>query len=423
MTLNIPSSPWRSAKTSHWAALSGPDNLANWRLSYARPLPKSHRKALIEYGIMAGAVRFNSNRLGLIAIAIIITFILFQTTEFRKRSWSCKTLSSCIGPGVRPHTYHHWDNVDENLKVATSEKTFRDGTVLFHRQTEDSDPEILVLVLNKDEHSWSKDFRSTSRNIYDFVDLLVSTDLDFTKVTLGLMTSSREQFDAAKKATQALPFGRVALFYREDHGPDIDYSDRHNPDVQLQRRAAIAGLRNYLMLRALRDERHIVWIDADIVELSGGIVQAMVGHAARRADVGIVTALCSQTLTYNYDKNAWALDRRAPPLLGPVADDQRDAAVAQLVATRTYVDELITGTRDADLVPLDSVGGTILYVRAELVRQGVNFPTFNVVGTTWSRDGWIGVETEGICYQASRLQGGGCFVLGGSHSVRHADQS
>ncbi|KAI1488936.1 Anp1-domain-containing protein [Biscogniauxia mediterranea] len=380
---------------------------------------------------MAAVVRFNHNRLGLIFAACILTLILFQTTEFRKRSWSCKTLSSCIGPGVRPHTYHHWDNVDENLRVLTSEKTLHDGTLFFHRQTEDSDPEILILVLNKDEKSWSKDFRSTSRNIYDFVDLLVSTDLDFTKVSLGLMTSSREQFEIAKKATQSLPFARVALLYSEDHdGPDIEYANRHDPAVQFQRRAAIAGLRNYLMLRALEDEQHIVWIDADIVELSRGVVQAMVGHATRREDAGVITALCSQTLTYNYDKNAWALDRgRAPHLLGPVPDDQRDAAAAQLVDTRLYVDELVrrarAGDADADLVPVDSVGGTLLYVRAALVRRGLSFPTFNAVGTTWARDGWIGVETEGLCYLAGRLQGGGggCFVLGGSHRARHADQS
>ncbi|KAI5925846.1 Anp1-domain-containing protein [Camillea tinctor] len=375
---------------------------------------------------MAAVVRFNFNRLGLIFVACILTLILFQTTEFRKRSWSCKTLSSCVGPGVRPHTYHHWDKVDENLDVFISEKTLRDGTVFYHRQTEGSNPETLILVLNKDEKSWSKDFRSTNRNIYDFVDLLVSTDLDLTQVALGLLTSSRAQFEAAKQATQSLPFARVALLYREDRGdgPDIEYAHRHDPAVQLQRRATIAALRNYLMLRTLHDEHHILWIDADIVELSRGIVQTLIARATHRADAGIITALCSQTLTYNYDKNAWALDRaRAPHLLGPVPDDQRENAASELVDTRVYVDELVRQQTHDDLVPVDSVGGTILYVRADLVRQGLAFPTYNVVGTTWARDGWIGVETEGLCYVAGHLQGGGCFVLGGSHSVRHADQS
>ena len=92
-----------------------------------------------------------------------------------------------------------------------------------------------------------------------------------------------------------------------------------------------------------------------------------------------------------------------------------------LEETRFFVDVLGNGTRADELVPLDSVGGTILYIRADLIRRGVTFPTFNVVGTSWTSDGWIGVETEGICYVASSLAGGGCFLLGGDHHVRHAD--
>jgi hypothetical protein len=67
------------------------------------------------------------------------------------------------------------------------------------------------------------------------------------------------------------------------------------------------------------------------------------------------------------------------------------------------------------------VGGTILCIRARLVREGVVFPHFNIVGTTWSQPGWIGVETEGLCYMAKGLTGGGCYTLGGKHYVRHSD--
>ena len=70
---------------------------------------------------------------------------------------------------------------------------------------------------------------------------------------------------------------------------------------------------------------------------------------------------------------------------------------------------------------MDSVGGTILYIRANLIREGVVFPHFNIVGTTWEQAGWVGVETEGLCYMAKGLVGGGCYVLGGKHHVRHSD--
>lgn len=385
--------------------------------------------------------RFSGVRLGPIIAAVLFTLVLFYTTEFRRRSWSCKTWATCLGG--RPHSYKHWDDVDPELRVDSFEKTLHDGTVFFHRQTvENSSPEILILVLAQDAESWSKDYLSTRRNIHDFLDLLVSTDLDFTKVALGLLTSSREEYDRAVQATERFPFARVALYLRAEQRPRFAYADRHKPAVQRQRRARIAGLRNYLMLRALRDERHLVWVDADIVEISPGIVQTMVGHAERHTGVGVMTALCSQTRARNYDRNAWAFrrpvdgsasssspdddeggNRTVVDIMGPVGDDQLRAAARQLGERRVYVSELIENTHDNDLLHVDSVGATFLYLRAHLVRQGISFPTSNVVGTTWSHDGWYGVETEGICYLASQLEGGGCFVLGGTHHVRHADVS
>ncbi|KAF2969104.1 hypothetical protein GQX73_g4474 [Xylaria multiplex] len=378
--------------------------------------------------------RFSSFRLGPIIAAVFFTLLLFYTTEFRRRSWSCKTWATCLGG--RSHSYKHWDDVDPELRIDVFEKTLHDGTLLFHRQTvENSSPEILILVLAQDAHSWSKDYLSTRRNIYDFLDLLVSTNLDFTKVTLGFMTSSREEYDKAVKATERLPFARVALYFREEQGPKIPYTDRHKPHAQRQRRARMASLRNYLMLRTLRDEQHLVWVDADVVEMSPGIVQTMTRHAEKHKGVGIMTALCTQTRTHNYDKNAWAFKRRVDGLdsddgnqtkfdiMGPIGDDQLNAAVHQLGERRVYVNELIENTHDDDLLHVDSVGATILYIRAHLVRQGISFPASNVVGTTWSHDGWSGIEAEGICYVASQIEGGGCFVLGGGHHVRHADVS
>ena len=377
--------------------------------------------------------RFSGFRLGPILAAVLFTLALFYTIEVRDRSWSCKDWKTCL-VGGRAHKYHHWDDVDPEFKVDTFEKTLHDGTLHFHRQTVDNtSPGIMILVIAQDAHSWSKDYLSTRRNIYDFLDLLISTDLDFKNVTLGLMTSERHEYDMAIKATENLPFARVALYYREEQVPKIAYADRHKPHVQRQRRARISSLRNYLMLRTLRDESHLVWIDADVVEISPGIVQTMVGHAEKHQGVGIMTALCTQTRKHNYDRNAWAFKmqgvdnavegggNKTLDVMGPVPDDQLGTAVRQLDERRVYVNELIENTHDDDLLHVDSVGATILYIRTHLIRQGISFPAYNVVGTTWSHDGWSGIETEGLCYLASQIEGGGCFVLGGDHHVRHAD--
>jgi hypothetical protein len=289
------------------------------------------------------------------------------------------------------------------------------------------------------------------------------------------MTSSAEEFQEMQEATASHPFARTSIYYRKPTQPGFSYEERHSPVVQRERRSAIAALRNYLMLRSLRDEEHIFWIDADVVEFSPGILQTMLGHAsgtmtksavklhgsssssghnqtqpeeedeeeeeahhmarehgevdsedgatAEFNEVGLLTTRCQQSSIENYDKNAWNVNPEVPALWGPVGEADRDRAAAQLEETRQYVDLLLRDTADSDLVPLDSVGGTLLYIRARLVREGLVFPTHNVVGATWSHEGWAGIETEGICYLASHMKGGGCYLLGGKHHVRHADWS
>ena len=65
-----------------------------------------------------------------------------------------------------------------------------------------------------------------------------------------------------------------------------------------------------------------------------------------------------------------------------------------------------------DPVPLDSVGGTVLWVDANLHREGVIFPPFYLIGSEWDRNGYDGIETEGICYIAKAMLGNQvCFGL------------
>ena len=255
--------------------------------------------------------------------------------------------------------------------------------------------------------------------MHDFLQLLNSTKLSLPDVALGIMTASKDEFKAIKNAVQDSPLGRVTIIHREDTGSGFKYSDRHKPEVQDQRRALLARLRNYLMNGAIQDEKHIFWIDADVVEFSPDITQTMLKHAESRADVGILTARCERDTLYNYDMNAWKVESG---VLDTAIGAERSQQQNRLEHSKTWVPDLIKDTGDKDLVPLDSVGGTLLYIRADLVREGLIFPWWGVVGAGWEREGYVGLETEGLCYLSARMEGGGCFVLGGSHKTRHADQ-
>lgn len=358
-------------------------------------------------------------RLLIIFPIVLVLLSLPLLLEPRRRSFSCKTFWSCISvpssynqetPSLKPST----DQPPE-----TTETTLPDGTIRFTRRNPAHTPSTLVLVLTRDAGSWSRDYQSTQRSVYDFLDLLASTKLALPDVALGILTASQDEFEAIKKATDGVPLGRVTILHREDTGSGFEYGDRHKPEVQDQRRALLARLRNYLMNGAIQDEKHTFWIDADVVEFSPNIVQTMLKHAETRADVGILTARCERDTLYNYDMNAWKV---APAELDAANATDRNALQDQLEHSKTWVPELMKDSGDDDLVPLDSVGGTLLYIRAELVREGLVFPWWGVVGAGWEREGYVGLETEGLCYLSARMEGGGCFVLGGSHKTRHADQ-
>jgi hypothetical protein len=64
----------------------------------------------------------------------------------------------------------------------------------------------------------------------------------------------------------------------------------------------------------------------------------------------------------------------------PAVAELADPVVVALEAGQRarLVDELIDGTGDGDLLPLDAVGGTIVYMRANLVWEGLNFPSYYV---------------------------------------------
>ena len=61
----------------------------------------------------------------------------------------------------------------------------------------------------------------------------------------------------------------------------------------------------------------------------------------------------------------------------------------------------------------------MLYVLADVHRQGVVFPAGYVVGAGHESDGWDGVESEGLCWLAHQM---GFSCWGMPHTVVLHDQ-
>lgn len=280
--------------------------------------------------------------------------------------------------------------------------------------------DLLWLSLTHDKESWGRNRLRLTRTIDDFLKI-VPAQHDVETVTLGLLTSSMDEYHKYKSATLKLPFAKVEIFFHPGFhdGPTVDRSHRHDDEVQAVRRAEIALLRNYLMLKTLGEEAHILWVDADIFHLDDGITKRMLQHIHDREEVGIITARCSRDGAEDYDRNAWRGTRKGPRGWDL---DQKEINNGELKTQGQYhVDKLIVGTTDDDLVDLDTVGATILFLRASLVWRGLSFPHQFVIGTRWRKDGWDGIESEGLCYRARGLSGGKCAVLGGDWHIKHTD--
>jgi len=118
---------------------------------------------------------------------------------------------------------------------------------------------------------------------------------------------------------------------------------RWEPAFQIPRRKALARARNHLLFRALADQDWVLWLDVDVAEYPPDLLQMLIGTGR-----SIVHPHCVERPGgRSFDRNAWREHGRIH------MEDLRGAA---------------------DLVRLDSVGGTVLLVRADIHRDGLVFP-------------------------------------------------
>jgi peptide chain release factor subunit 1 len=168
-------------------------------------------------------------------------------------------------------------------------------------------------------------------------------------LSIGLLESDSDDgtFQALEGCLPALGgrFARVGLWRKDFRFRMPQGAARWTPAFQIPRRTVLAKARNHLLFRALQDEDWVLWLDVDVVGYPPDLLQTLIGTGR-----DIVHPHCVRTPGGpTFDRNAW-----------------RDHG-------RIHMDALRGG---ADLVRLDSVGGTVLLVRADAHRDGLIFPPF-----------------------------------------------
>ncbi|KAG7377604.1 hypothetical protein PHYPSEUDO_011399 [Phytophthora pseudosyringae] len=245
---------------------------------------------------------------------------------------------------------------------------------------------VLILCVFNDAKSWGN-----NRKMADFFELIGSFHYPTAKISVTLLTSSATEFTKAKAffSTYIQRYPRLSVIFRSDFAPGgLTRANRHDHSLQASRRRMLARYRNYALLSTMASwHQHVVWLDADISFVPAGLLQKMV-----QSGRDILEPMCVRRIKakwHNYDANAWVGQRKVRS-----ADQSGADFVPGPLNARSFHN---LPDRSKPFVPLDSVGGTMLYVRADIHRQGIVFPSHYVIGSEWGREGYDGIETEGLC--------------------------
>jgi hypothetical protein len=192
-------------------------------------------------------------------------------------------------------------------------------------------------------------------------------------------------------------FSRVTL-WKKNFGLQIPArAARWAPVYQIPRRKVLARARNHLLFRALADEAWVLWLDVDVIAYPPNLLRALLETGRDIVHPHCVKQYGGPT----FDLNAWS-DRG-----------------------RVHLDQLRGGS---DLVRLDTVGGSVLLVRADLHRDGLIFPPYPYGRAhvsvrrpgPWGEHNAGEIETEGFGLMASDM-GHQCWGMP-NLEVLHADR-
>lgn len=186
------------------------------------------------------------------------------------------------------------------------------------------------------------------------------------KLTIGFLEgdSTDGSYEILSSALPQLAVDfHAAYLFKEDLGYQSSLP-RWAPSEQRQRRAAIAKSRNSLLMRTLDEQDWVLWIDADIESFPADVLEHMLATGKE-----IVVPHCILPGGRTFDLNTFKLEPGAaswdwsPHLIDGILQPP-------LGWGRDYLSDF----PDEELVALDSVGGTMLLVRADVHRHGAIFP-------------------------------------------------
>ena len=132
---------------------------------------------------------------------------------------------------------------------------------------------VLVLTILHSVRSWGYD-----RTFLDHIQLLEGLEFPASQLSIGLLVSEREEFEAVSAAAKGSRFANsvseFSVMYANSSEKKVSYAERKKlPFEHSSRRRMIARLRNLAMYSFLKPHHTAVfWMDADVVRVPGASV-------------------------------------------------------------------------------------------------------------------------------------------------------
>ncbi|KAG2196212.1 hypothetical protein INT46_001709 [Mucor plumbeus] len=213
---------------------------------------------------------------------------------------------------------------------------------------------------------------------------------DTTDDTVDILRSTANRFLNRYKNS----YDSITI-YEKDFKFELPEDKRHDFELQPLRRSYMARSRNYLLTAALRqDHAWVLWLDVDVIDYPDSIIEDL-----QSVDVDVVVPNCLRETDDNsfwgYDKNNWQETEQSRAI-----QEQLDPEYVLLegyfefLTGRYLMVDMPTHGNKLDKVPLDGVGATFTLVKANVHREGANFPAYAYQHQ---------VETEGFAKMAKAM--------------------
>lgn len=169
-------------------------------------------------------------------------------------------------------------------------------------------------------------------------------------------------------------FHDITIYQRNfDFDFDASFSFRLEP----YRRSMMARAKNYLLSAALQDDHSwVAWVGVDVVSYPTTIFEDLM---RRNVDVIVPNSLraTKDGSFWAHDRNNWQeTDTSLRLQMSVGADFIMLEGYRELATGRTLMVDMPTHLGPDHVVPLDGVGASFTLVKAQVHREGANFPSF-----------------------------------------------